>query len=148
MKKLIIPFLLILLLTYGCSDQPKQESSDDNQLPIEGVWKRLGTLRVVNGIPVDKDIRVKISRTFLPVISLSGSAAFIRVLTVPTVAASNVDIDGLVVMRSSYGKSLNELNGTIAIFPLLLSNAGDCIKHLTSFCSLLDASITFCSFRN
>lgn len=53
MKKLIIPFLLILLLTYGCSDQPKQESSDDNQLPIEGVWKRLGTIQIVNGIHVD-----------------------------------------------------------------------------------------------
>ena len=53
MKKLILPFLLVLLLTHGCSDQPKQESSNDNQLPIEGVWKRLGTIQIVNGIHVD-----------------------------------------------------------------------------------------------
>ncbi len=53
MKKFIFPFLLVVFLIQGCSDQPKQESSNENQLPIEGVWKRLGTLRVVNGIPVD-----------------------------------------------------------------------------------------------
>ena len=68
-------------------------------------------------MPVAKVNNDNTSLTFFPVTSLSGSAAFIRVLTVPTVAASKVDIDGLVVMRSSYGKSLNELNGTIAIFP-------------------------------
>lgn len=53
MKILRTLFILMLLFSYGCADQSKQEPSNEDLLPIEGVWKRLGTLRVVNGIPVD-----------------------------------------------------------------------------------------------
>ena len=53
MKRFSLLFFLIIYTIQGCSDQPKSESSVEKQPPIEGIWKRLGTIQIVNGIPVD-----------------------------------------------------------------------------------------------
>ena len=52
MKNLRILFALSLTLILGCSEGEKKIATESID-PIEGVWKRLGTIQIVNGVHVD-----------------------------------------------------------------------------------------------
>ena len=51
MKRIIL--LTILSFFISCGDTNTKQKNSDNKSPMEGFWNRIGTIQLVNGIPVD-----------------------------------------------------------------------------------------------
>ena len=45
--------LLLSIVTFSCVDKPKSESIENPLSEMQGFWNRIGTIQVVNGVPVD-----------------------------------------------------------------------------------------------